>query len=133
MPLINIVIVSHADLGDALIRAAEMIVGPTEGLYSIALLPDNSPEGFGEKLEAALQAIEGQDTLVLIDLLGGTPCNVAACQVLKENVACVTGANLPMLLELIMSRDDALLSELAEDITQAGQESVRNLGPMLRT
>jgi mannose/fructose/sorbose-specific phosphotransferase system IIA component len=130
--MINIVVVSHADLGDALIRAAEMIAGATEGLYSVSLLPEDSPEGFGEKLEAALQPIEGEETLILIDLFGGTPYNVAARQVLKDNVECVTGANLPMLLELIMSRDDASLSELAEEITRAGQESVKNLGPMLQ-
>ena len=129
--MINIVIVSHADLGDALIRAAEMIAGSAEGLYSVPLLPEDSPETFGEKLETALQEIKDQETLILIDLFGGTPYNVAARQVLKENVECVTGANLPMLLELVMSRDGASLSELAKEITQAGQESVKNLGPML--
>ena len=130
--MVNIVIVSHADLGDALIRAVEMIAGQAEGLYSVSLFPGDSPEGLGEKLEAALQEIEGQETLVLIDLFGGTPYNVAACQVLKENVECVTGANLPMLLELVTSRDGVSLPELAKEIAQAGQESVKNLGPMLR-
>ncbi|MFQ6100759.1 MAG: PTS sugar transporter subunit IIA [Anaerolineae bacterium] len=129
--MVNIVVVSHADLGDALIRATEMIAGPTEGLYSVSLLPDDSPEGFRERLEAVLQEIEGQETLVLVDLFGGTPYNAAACQVLKENIECVTGVNLPMLLELATSRDGASLSELAEDIARAGRESVRNLGPML--
>ncbi len=129
--MINIVIVSHGELGDALIRAAEMIVGPTERVFSVPLLPGESPEGFGDKLATALQEIEGEETLVLIDLFGGTPYNVAARQVLKPNVECVTGVNLPMLLELVMSRDSASLSELAESITQAGQESVKNLGPML--
>lgn len=126
----NIVLVSHGDLGDALIRATEMITGPTERLFSIPLLPNESPEGFGEKLAAALREIEGEETLVLIDLFGGTPYNVAARQVLKENVECVTGMNLPMLLELVMSRDGAL-PELAEAITQAGREAIKNLGPML--
>jgi len=129
--MVNIVIVSHADLGDALIRAVEMIAGQAEGLYSVSLFPGDSPEGLGEKLEAALQEIEGQETLVLIDLFGGTPYNVAARQVLKENVECVTGANLPMLLELVMSRDGVSLPELAKEIARAGQESVKNLGPML--
>jgi len=132
MAMINIVLVSHGELGDALIRAAEMIAGPAERLFSVPLLPGESPEGFGEKLDAALREIAGEETLVLIDLFGGTPYNVAARQVLKENVECVTGANLPMLLELVMSRDDATLAELAEDIAQAGRESVKNLGPMLR-
>ena len=129
--MVNIVIISHGDLGDALIRATEMITGPTERLFSVPLLPDESPEGFGEKLAGVLREIEDEKTLVLIDLLGGTPCNVAACQALKGNVECVTGVNLPMLLELVMSRDDTSLSELAEIIAQRGQESIKNLGPLL--
>jgi mannose/fructose/sorbose-specific phosphotransferase system IIA component len=131
--MINLVIVAHGDLGEALIRATEMITGPTEHLFAVSLLPGESPEGFGAKLAAALEPLEGQETLLLVDLFGGTPYNVAARQVLKENVECVTGVNLPMLLELVMARDNAAsLSELAESITQKGQESIRNLGPMLR-
>jgi PTS system mannose-specific IIA component len=130
--MIHIVLVSHGELGDALIQAAEMIAGPAERVFSVPLLPGESPESFGEKLGVALQEIEGEETLVLIDLFGGTPYNVAARRVLQENVECVTGANLPMLLELLMSRDDASLPELAEAIAHAGQESVKNLGPMLK-
>ena len=130
--MISIVLVSHGELGGALIRAAEMIAGPAERIFSVPLLPGESPEGLGEKLNVALQEIAGEETLVLIDLFGGTPYNVAARQVLEDNVECVTGVNLPMLLELITSRDDAVLPEMAEEIAQAGRESVKNLGPMLR-
>jgi PTS system mannose-specific IIA component len=129
--MINIVIVSHSDLGDALIRATEMIAGPVERLFSVSLLPDESPEGFGEKLATALRGIEGQETLVLVDLPGGTPYNVVARHVLKGNVECVTGVNLPMLLELVTSRDEASLAELAEAIARVGQATIRNVGPML--
>jgi mannose/fructose/sorbose-specific phosphotransferase system IIA component len=131
--MINILIVSHADLGPALIRAAEMIVGPIEAISAVPLLPDESPEGFGEKLDAALEEIEGEEALVLIDLFGGTPYNVAARHVLKDNVECLTGVNLPMLLELAMSRDGTSLPELAQEIARAGQESVKNLAPILNT
>jgi len=129
--MINIVLVSHGDLSDALIRATEMIAGPTERVFSVPLLPDESPEGLRDKLAAVLQEIEGEETLVLIDLFGGTPYNVAARQVLKGNVECATGVNLPMLLELVMSRDGASLPELAERIAQAGREAIKNLGPLL--
>jgi len=129
--MINVVLVSHGDLGAALLQAAEMIAGPAEAVYSASLYPGETPETFGEKLAAIMGEIEGQETLILIDLFGGTPYNVAVRQVLKKNVECVTGANLPILLEVLMSRDTSSLLELAESITQAGQESVKNLGPML--
>jgi mannose/fructose/sorbose-specific phosphotransferase system IIA component len=129
--MVNIVVVSHADLCEALIRSTEMIAGPIEGVYTVSLVPEDSPESFGAKLDATMAGIEGQDTLILIDLFGGTPYNVAARYVLKENVECLTGANLPMLLELVMARDAATLPELAQEIAEAGQGSVKNLGPML--
>ncbi|MBU0495339.1 MAG: PTS sugar transporter subunit IIA [Chloroflexi bacterium] len=129
--MIHIVVVSHADLSEALIRAAEMITGPIEGLHAVTLEPGESPESFGARLDAVLQPIADEETLILIDLFGGTPYNVSVRQVLKDNVECVTGANLPMLLELIMTRDEASLSELAAEITELGQASVKNLGPLL--
>jgi PTS system mannose-specific IIA component len=130
--LINIVLVSHGNLGSALIRAAELITGPAESVYAVALLPEDSPEGFGHRLAATMDTLEGQETMILIDLSGGTPYNVAARQMLKPNVECVTGVNLPMLLELIIAREGASLPELAASISQAGRASIRNLGPLLR-
>lgn len=130
--MIHILIVSHGNLGQALIEAAEMIVGPIEGLSAVALLPGEAPEGFDAKLDAAFEAIAGEETLILIDLFGGTPYNVVARRVIEDYVECLTGANLPMLLELVMARDGASLPDLAQEIAQAGQESVKNLGPMLK-
>jgi mannose PTS system EIIA component len=130
--MINIVLVTHGNLGGALIRAAELITGPAEGLFAVALLADDSPEGFGRRLAAVMDGLEGQETLVLIDLFGGTPYNVAARQVLKPNVECVTGVNLPMLLELIMMREGARLPDLSAAAAQAGRDSIKNLGPLLR-
>jgi PTS system mannose-specific IIA component len=130
--MINIVVVSHGNLCGALIRAAEMIAGPAEGLVSVALQPGDSPEDFGRRLAVTLHGLAGQETLVLIDLLGGTPYNVAARHALSPNVECVTGVNLPMLLEAILARERASLAELAAGVTQAGRDSIRNLGPLLR-
>lgn len=130
--MISIVLVSHGDLGAALIRSAEMIMGPVEQVFAVSLLPEEAPESFGAKLAAALAGFEGQDVLVLIDLFGGTPYNVAARLVLDGNRECVTGANLPMLLEVLSAREFSTLEELAATAAQAGQDSVKNLGPMLR-
>jgi mannose/fructose/sorbose-specific phosphotransferase system IIA component len=131
--MLNIVIVSHGSLGKSLIEAAEMIAGPMDNLHAVSLLPGEAPESFGEKLTAVMKDLDEKETLILIDLFGGTPYNVAARQVLNKNVECVTGANLPMLLELCVSCDEyGSLSDLAARMTEAGQQSVKNLGPMLQ-
>ncbi len=130
--MINIVVVSHGSLGGALIRTAQLITGPAEGVQSVALQPDDSPESFSRRLTATVDALAGQETLVLIDLFGGTPYNVAARLVLKDNVECVTGANLPMLLEAILTREGASLPDLARSVALAGRESIKSLGPLLR-
>ncbi|MBN1262680.1 MAG: PTS sugar transporter subunit IIA [Anaerolineae bacterium] len=129
----HIVIVSHGELGKALIDSAEMIAGPLEDVTALSLLPGENLDSFGEKLGAFFDALGDQDVLVLIDLFGGTPYNVAARQVMRPNVECVTGANLPMLLELALTcRAQAeSLAELAAMATEAGMASVKNLGPML--
>jgi PTS system mannose-specific IIA component len=129
--MINVVVVSHGELAQALIRAAEMIVGPQEGVRAVALFPEESPDGFGEKLDAALTDLQGQDALVLVDLFGGTPCNVSARRVLEPNVEVVTGANMATMIEALTSRDSLSLSELANEVAEAGQKSIINLKPLL--
>jgi PTS system mannose-specific IIA component len=127
----QIVLMTHGEFGDELLRSAEMIVGPQDGVYSVSLLAEESPEDFGTKLGAVLQGIGNEDILILIDLFGGTPYNVAARWVRKSHIECVSGLNLPMLIEVLTMRDSSTAAELAEVATQVGKESIRNLGPLL--
>jgi mannose/fructose/sorbose-specific phosphotransferase system IIA component len=131
--MINVVVVSHGDLADALIRSARMIAGEFSGVYGVALFPGETPEVFGARLSAQLDALAGQDTLVFIDLFGGTPYNVAARLLLRPGIECLTGVNLPMLLEVVMSREATeSVSGLTANIAQQGKESIINLGPLLK-
>ena len=129
--MVNIVLVNHGDFGEALIRAAEMIVGPQESIRAVSLLPEDSPELYSEKLDAAMADLEGQETLILIDLMGGTPFNVSARKVLQANVECITGLNMATLIEAFSSRDSMSLHELASEVLEAGIKSVVDLKPLL--
>ncbi len=130
--MINVVLVSHGDLCAQLIKSAAMIAGEAEGVYSVPLYPGETPEEFEKKLNEVLEKIGDEETFILMDIFSGTPYNVSARQVLRDNVQCVTGANLPMLIELLMTRDYNTLSELAEQITQSGIESIKNLKPLFK-
>ena len=130
--MINIVVVSHGNLSEQLIKSSEMIAGEAEKLFALTLQPGDKPEDFMQKVDDTMEKIGDEETLILIDILCGTPYNITARQVLKENVECVTGANLPMLIEAILSRDGMTVSELAETITSVGADSVKNLKPFLK-
>ena len=129
--MINIVLASHGRFGEELVRTAELIVGPQEGVQAVSLLPDDSPERYADKLEAAMVRLEGQDTLILVDLYGGTPFNVSARKVLQPNIECITGLNLAILIEALSSRDSMALHELAAQVLEAGIKSVVDLKPLL--
>ena len=129
--MINLVVVSHGNLALELIKSAEMIAGEIENIYAVTLQPGETPEQFEGKVNQVMDEIGENEVLILIDIFSGTPYNITARQVLKKQVECVTGANLPMLIEAALSREDANVSELAETISQAGIDSVKNLKPML--
>ncbi len=127
-----ILVVAHGDLGEALVRAAEMITGPQPDLFAIALWPEESPAALQEKLTATLQQAGNRPALVLVDLLGGTPFNVVARHLRGRDGACVTGVNLPMLLEVLTARDEGLSpAELAARAGQSGQNSIRTCQALL--
>ncbi len=121
-----IVIVAHGDLGEALVRAAEMIMGPQADLFAVSLWPEESPAALEEKLLATLRQAGPRPALVLVDLLGGTPFNVAARHLPEGHIACVTGVNLPMLLDLLTARDkESLPADLAARAVQSGRDGVQ--------
>jgi mannose/fructose/sorbose-specific phosphotransferase system IIA component len=131
--MIHIVVVSHGDLGKSLVASAEMIAGPQESVSTVSLLPGESLDTFGEKLNAHLDSLGDQEILVLVDLFGGTPCNVAARAMIRPNLESVSGVNLPMFLEVVLSgrgqvKDVAELATIAE---VAGRKAVKNLGEIL--
>lgn len=109
------IIASHGPLAGAMLEAAEMICGTTQGVTTVSLHADDSPETFGDRLRDALTP--GQPTLILTDLTGGTPHNVA-CAVIghgNEHWRCIGGANLGLVIEAITSTeplDDALVERL---------------------
>ncbi len=126
-----IVVVAHGDLGEALVRAAEMIMGPQPDLIALSLWPEESPAALRETLVATMQQLGDRPSLVLVDLLGGTPFNVVARHLPERNIACVTGVNLPMLLDLLAVRDEGLSpAELAARAVRSGQGGIQGVPPI---
>ena len=110
----KLVLISHGQLCEELKKSAEMIMGPQDDIATVALLPNEGPEDFQAKFKAA---VEGQDdVVVLADLKGGTPNNVAA-RVLAEGgkFDLYSGMNLPMDIRILNAKMLDMKSDLSDD------------------
>lgn len=130
--MIGIVLVSHGTLAEGLKNAAEMIVGPQERLLAVSMEPEADLAALRRRIEQAVASAGSPgETLVLIDILGGSPANASA-RLASRGVSVICGVNLPMLLELLTQRENAALEELTSIATQAAKEGIINLTRQLR-
>jgi mannose PTS system EIIA component len=124
--MIGVLIVTHGELGTALLSTLRMIVGETEGILSVPLLARDSGENLRLKIEKALGQLDpgGRGALILVDMLGGTPFNVGIQLATERNVKVITGVNLPMMVQVISRREDTDLEALCLDIGKTTREGV---------
>lgn len=96
----SLVLVSHGHFCEELKGSTEMIMGPQDNIYTVALLPEDGPEDFTSKFEATIEKLS--DFVVFADLLGGTPCNVVSRLIMEgRDIELYAGMNLPMVIEFI--------------------------------
>ena len=124
--MIGVVVASHGGLCRELLITAEMILGPAAQTAAAPLAAGVSLQDFAAQLRQAVAAVQQEaGVLLLADLAGGTPCNVAAVLAAQsEEIKVVTGVNLPMLLEVLSRREGLSLEELTELAVAAGQGGV---------
>ena len=114
----EIVLISHGDMAQGVKMSLEMIVGQTENVHVVSLRPEGDNIQFENDLRAKIETLSG-NKLIIADLLGGTPCNVALKLYSKaEDVEIMAGLNLPLTLEAYTNGVNA--SELAK----LGQNSI---------
>lgn len=130
---IGIILVSHGNYGSAILRAAESIVGPQEDCVSISVdIAHEVDEAVARLTDAAERLDRGQGVIVLTDMFGGTPTNLALSMLKKHKSEVVTGMNLPMLIKVLEARATLPLQELAARIGEAGKEGIVVAAKMLR-
>ncbi len=129
---VGIVIVTHADYGTALVRAAEVILGPQPDCGTVCV--DNThevAETVAGLKETVARLDHGRGVLILTDMFGGTPTNLSLSLLGTGNVEVLTGVNLPMLLKVLGSRN-LPLEQLAEEAKAAGDKGIVLAGDLLR-
>lgn len=129
----GIVIVSHGSLAAELLRAAEIIVGRIENAVAVDIDPKLGVDEIHRAVEAAIRSVDrGKGVLLLTDMFGGTPSNVALSFLGTHEVEVVTGANLPMMLKVPLARATMDLAGLARHLQEYGQRNITIPGDMLR-
>ena len=125
-PAIGLVLVTHGQLASALRAALEHVVGPLEGVATVCIDADDDMETRRRDILAGVRAVDaGQGVIVLTDMFGGTPSNLAISIMGKASVEVIAGVNLPMLVKLAGLRDSASLNDAAAAAEQAGRKYIR--------
>lgn len=131
--MVGVVVASHGKLAEELLRTAEEIVGRLERCVALSVDARVSMDEARDRFKQAIAAIDGGDgVLVLTDMFGGTPANLALT-FLDAAVEVVTGVNLPMIVKLSTLRAEGRpLAELAEAISAYGQKNITLASALLR-
>ncbi|MBI3050470.1 MAG: PTS sugar transporter subunit IIA [Acidobacteria bacterium] len=131
--MIGIVVVTHGQLATELLNAAETIVGDLPRFAAVSI---GWHEDTGDAREEIAQAIarvqQGNGVLVLTDMFGGTPSNLAMSFLAGDNVEVVTGVNLPMLIKLAGLTAQTSLLDAAREIREHGRNAIWVASDLLR-
>lgn len=123
--MIGIVLVSHGNLANEFAKTLEHIVGPQESLVTVSLFPDDDMEVKRKEIQDAIQRVEkNQGVVILTDMFGGTPSNLAHSLLKGQNVEIVAGMNLPLLIKLVSSRKTKSLHESVLLAQEAGRKYI---------
>jgi len=124
--MIGIVIVTHSQLGEALIDAAAFILGgKPEGTVAVSIDLKENAEVLRDKIEKAIKKVrQDQGVLILTDMFGGTPSNLSYSFLEEGKIEVLSGVNLPMLIKANSARQEKRLSELAVTLEAFGKRSI---------
>ena len=123
--MIGLVIVTHGQLAKELRLATEHVVGPQEKLETICIGPDDDMEQRRDDIRAAIDKVDSDTGVILLtDMFGGTPSNLAISMLQDGKVEVLAGVNLPMLIKLAEARRSANLEDAAIKARDAGQRYI---------
>ena len=124
--MIGVVVVTHGQLATELVNAAETIVGDLPRFAAVSIGWHEDVQDARDEIQAAMGRVKGDTSGVLIitDMFGGTPCNLAMTFLARDEVEVVTGVNLPMLIKAASLRDGGPLAEVARQLAEHGRSAI---------
>lgn len=124
--MIGMILIAHARIADEMVVAAEHVLGKQPLLASLNVVDSDKPDQLQDELSQLIRQTDtGNGVLILADMFGGTPCNVALSCAEPGRVEVLSGFNLPALIKALSLRtqsDD--LKEIASDVLQSAQQYI---------
>ncbi|QYO65597.1 PTS sugar transporter subunit IIA [Leptolyngbya sp. 7M] len=132
MNKVGAVIVSHGQVANELLAAAETVVGELNHIAAVSIGWHDDVEIAKDEIERAIdQVSQGNGVIILTDMFGGTPTNISAMFIEDGHVELVTGVNLPMVIKVASQSKEMSLSELAQAVEEQGKQSIYRTGSLL--
>ncbi|MBL4757212.1 MAG: PTS sugar transporter subunit IIA [Rhizobiales bacterium] len=123
--MIGLVLVTHGRLAAEFRAALEHVVGPQENIETISIGPDDDMEQRRAEIVKAIERVDaGGGVILLTDMFGGTPSNLAISVMENLQVEVLAGVNLPMLIKLASVRGEASLEDAVMQAQEAGRKYI---------
>jgi len=123
--MIGMVLVTHGRLAEEFVSAMEHVVGPQEAVATVCIGPNDDMEARRAEIRRALRQVDsGQGAIVLTDLFGGTPSNLAISLMEAGKIEVIAGINLPMLIRLAKARTCLPIIEAVMAARDAGRNYI---------
>lgn len=133
--MVGILIVTHGQLGDALVDTAEIIFGSKpESIISVSINLAEDVEKLRKKINTAIKSVDSnKGILILTDMFGGTPSNLSYSFLEEGRIEVISGVNLPVLLKAInLRKKDMELHQMAKTIETYGKKSISLASSILK-
>jgi len=124
--MIGMVLVTHKNIGAELLKAVNAIVGPQEQVQAITIGIHDDMEVCRDRIFSAIKAVNtGEGVILLVDMFGGTPSNLAIAAMPLGHAVVLAGVNLPMLIKLASVRATMSLLNAAREAEMAGRKYIQ--------
>lgn len=131
--MIGLVLVTHGRLALELVAALEHVVGPQETVATVCIGPDDDMEQRRQEIVTKSADVNtGDGVIVLTDMFGGTPSNLAISIMEKSKIEVIAGVNLPMLIKLASIRESHAIDDAAKEAQDAGRKYINIASQLLK-
>ena len=130
--MIGLVLVTHGRLADEFLKTLEHIVGDQTGIRTVCIDPDDDMElRHQELLHCVMEVDAGRGVIVLTDMFGGTPSNLAMSILEPDQIEVIAGVNMPMLVKLSCIRGSLPLEQAVAEASEAGRKYIHVASSLL--